>query len=384
MAIGLLLKHWKGHNPVITSVFGICVLGLLLFFAIGRVILLVFPSDMPLEIIAKIELIRLVSWVVVLGWAVVGTWRSAGHATRGVKWATRAAIFCTLILGAPPAARTGEYALELLRLASQNDPMGPPAQVTVNDRQIKVLGTLSQGTADKFLSVLQAMPDVESVILNSRGGRLREALVMAAAIKDRRLDTIAMGQCESACTMLVLAGVRRYAFWDAKIGFHQATVAGNSAVEDRLASSDIKETFLIAGISASFVEKAFSTSSRKMWYPSQELMFQSGFLTRAPLNWQMKMIASETSTILPIRLDSLTTLRKVHVIDTAIFFTYDLEQAQWRENIIYLQRFANKLAHRELCGRIKTKRIIAQGGIIVRRYYDKAGNFLIQTVVNSC
>lgn len=311
MVIGLLVNHWRGQLPVLTSVLGVIILGSMVIIAVSRLFLLTVPDDISLELVAKLELGWLAGCLVALGWAVIETWRSAGRATRSVMWVTRVAISIAVILGAPRAARSAEYALDLVQLASERDPMGPPAQVSVKGRQVRVVGTLSQGTAERFRAMLRASPGIETVVLESPGGRLIEARLMADAIKKRRLSTLAVRHCESACTMVLLAGIKRYALLDARVGFHQATMRGNSAVEDQIASITMKDSFLLAGVSIDFVERAFSTSSQKMWYPSQAFILSSQFLTDLPLNWKLRGIVSELAKRLPICLDKFTLMRDV-------------------------------------------------------------------------
>jgi hypothetical protein len=58
------------------------------------------------------------------------------------------------------------------------------------------------------------------MILNGPKGRLDEALLIAAEVKDRRLDTVVLGRrCTAACAIMFLAGTHKFAGIDTQIGW---------------------------------------------------------------------------------------------------------------------------------------------------------------------
>ncbi len=97
---------------------------------------------------------------------------------------------------------------------------------------IQILGQIELGDADLFITAVKragaAGKAIESVQLNSTGGRLVEGAKLAAAIKVAGLSTrVAPGAvCASACFLAFAAGDPKFAGEDALIGVHKAADKG--------------------------------------------------------------------------------------------------------------------------------------------------------------
>jgi uncharacterized protein YecT (DUF1311 family) len=84
-------------------------------------------------------------------------------------------------------------------------------------------GEITDGDANKFVGIVGNL-DKATIILNSPGGVVREALEIGAEIRLRNFATMVTpdGECYSACGLLWLSGVRRYMSASSKVGFHAA------------------------------------------------------------------------------------------------------------------------------------------------------------------
>jgi len=281
--VHLILRHWRGEYPLLTSICGMGVLAVAFILASLRlVVALAAHADVSLAVFARIQLAIYACCAAVVLWAMVGIWRSARTPPK-TRWLVRGGLGLVALALIPLEIATARTSGELLQLAMHRDPLGSPAKVSVLGDKIRLEGGIAQGTAERFTRVLEAHPEVDVVELSSFGGRIAEAEYIAAQIRDRELDTMVVDQCLSACTDVMLAGRRRFAAMNADVGFHQPTMAGYNRLDDKLATEDTRDAYLAAGIDPKFVERAFATASSEMWFPSLEEMRAANFVTNVVL-----------------------------------------------------------------------------------------------------
>jgi hypothetical protein len=94
--------------------------------------------------------------------------------------------------------------------------------------KITVDGELLSGDQvrfDRLLFETKRKGVVSSVHLNSPGGLVSEGYAFGREIQDQELTTVVErgAICESACFLIFIAGARKIASVDAKIGVHRAT-----------------------------------------------------------------------------------------------------------------------------------------------------------------
>lgn len=92
-----------------------------------------------------------------------------------------------------------------------------------------------------FKRALQAHPETQVIILQSDGGSVQAALLIAEEIYDRQLSTLIPEKslCASACSYVFFAGVNRLA--SGQLGVHQ--ISGSQDIESaQLNLSDVIET----------------------------------------------------------------------------------------------------------------------------------------------
>jgi hypothetical protein len=110
------------------------------------------------------------------------------------------------------------------------------------------------------------MDNVRTVRLNSNGGRLAEAQKISDMIRARGLSTFVTNQCVSVCTIVFLGGKQRYLLSTAKLGFHQASLRGMTADDQRIAIAREEARLQHFGLSHAFAERANATGPSQMCF----------------------------------------------------------------------------------------------------------------------
>lgn len=107
----------------------------------------------------------------------------------------------------------------------------------VSGGKLMATGTITPGVSEAFAAEVNKRGDyIKTVVLNSPGGSVGDALAMGKLIRDRKLATeVESGKyCASSCPLVFVGGVERRAGDKAAIGVHQvfAMAADVSAVKD--------------------------------------------------------------------------------------------------------------------------------------------------------
>jgi hypothetical protein len=400
------VRHWRGSLslPVSYWVNGVVLAGVVSFSTLSLV-RMAESSGLSLQALAAIYLVYLVCAGVLWLWSMVGIWRSAGfHEERGGApgWATVAKIVVILgLLGAIGQSRnTALAASEYTRLAMGDDPMGHPASMTIDPehKALVVDGALSLGTADKFNALLGKKKDVRRVVLQSVGGRTREAQRMAETIAQRGLDTEVKQTCLSACTLVLLAGRERSATAYARVGFHQPTFPGLTPEEQRAATNDLRRMYEKAGVTSAFLDSALSASPDSMWYPSHGELIDGNVLNttnvivskkalearHAQLARYLKYSADQINSKGRIRLDSLTTRTGATASDRVLTIRLQIEAPKETLNIAEGRPKVYETVKQESCSDRATRQAIRAGATIIYSYRDLNGRSIFDLKVDDC
>ena len=155
---------------------------------------------------------------------------------------------------------------------------------------------------DELDALLKSEQSIKEIELNSAGGDVEAAFYMADLIIDYELDTNVNGTCESACTLMLLAGERRTVERGSWVGFHQSywdapyiqsyfernreSKGWSNAFE--FASWMYEETqreglrnlqyFVERGVDAGFAIKTMKATSDDMWYPRRKELEAAGVI----------------------------------------------------------------------------------------------------------
>ena len=144
--------------------------------------------------------------------------RPKGNGLTGIMWRLTllGAIFAFVIFSGSVTAAE----VELLDLPGKIDIVSIKGEVTVGD-------------SDRFSDLVRERDRI-TVILQSPGGLVKEALQIGAEIRIRNFATMVApdGECFSACGLIWVSGARRYMSPDSKIGFHAAYREENGEYKD--------------------------------------------------------------------------------------------------------------------------------------------------------
>ncbi len=149
--------------------------------------------------------------------------------------------------------------------------------------RVVVRGEFKLGSAEALQFVLDRNPKLTLIEIESPGGLVIEGLRMAQMIVDRKMDTVSMEGCYSACTLLLAGGTDRYLGPSVGVGFHRSGTR-YGPVSTGWTASDYKmaEFWQNRGVSPQFIQKALKPSIREIWKPIHGEMYSSGYAT---LRW---------------------------------------------------------------------------------------------------
>jgi hypothetical protein len=122
------------------------------------------------------------------------------------------------------------------RLAPLPQPEGPTAQPMtfelVGGGRLMATGTITPGISQSFAAETERHGEyIKTVVLNSPGGSVAEALEMGRLIREKRFATeVEAGKyCVSSCPLVFAGGVDRRAGDKATIGVHQVAAVRSAA-----------------------------------------------------------------------------------------------------------------------------------------------------------
>lgn len=203
------------------------------------------------------------------------------RACKRVRFSTRhlaiGAVFaftlCTALL-----ARSG---LEQNVRASEDSIEKDLGQVAIiiSDDTLELSGPIAFGVTRRVRAVLDENPSITTVRLSSPGGRVVEARELSRLIAERRLTTVAVGNCASACTVLFMAGRDRLLAQESTLGFHRYHSPDPEQEEAEANMAIDRRYFRSRGIPAWFIERAFATPNSGMWRPSLDEMKVANVVT---------------------------------------------------------------------------------------------------------
>lgn len=235
-------------------------------------------------------LLMLAGWPLVLatvGWGVLGTWRSAGWRLRGrpverlLALAARGgavllAVATLLLVGVQAGPRVWPWLQQLVG----RDPAGEgTVQVSADGRRLQLRGPLSWGSARRVQAALAAAPQVRLVTLESSGGRLDEALRIAALVRQRNLPTRAVGACEGMCPFVFLAGSQRQLLPTARLGLQRQMAGAFNPPYQALVNRDFARVLSAYGFAPHLVTKTLATPPPALWYPERDELAASGLIS---------------------------------------------------------------------------------------------------------
>lgn len=190
----------------------------------------------------------------------------------------------------------------ILPPASDDPGRGPMPSVTTNPDvldqpleialgsggQLLLTGTFDPGSADRFAAEIEARGEyVETVVLDSPGGSVVDALAIGSLIHEKGLATrVAAGSlCASSCPIVFASGKVRMASQEAAIGVHQIyaaalsgdpqnalRVAGTAMSDAQSTTAEIMGHLTKTGVDPALWLHALETPPDQLYYFTPEEM----------------------------------------------------------------------------------------------------------------
>jgi hypothetical protein len=230
--------------------------------------------------------LRLSLLILIACWLLVGIWRAAGkHPARGGRrsWAVIArftVVVGSICLGGRFFQHAAPRLMDMWSIALGDPSVGEHRlNILVSGTELQFAGGITVGVTDEARKLLDADRFIRVIRLKSDGGRVGEAIKLSDLIHERELVTYVTSTCASACTEAFMGGVQRYIAPDAKLGFHQVKIEGATDSELAQANAIGRQLLIAHGVAEWFADRAFSTLSSSMWWPTIDDLTRAGVIT---------------------------------------------------------------------------------------------------------
>ena len=281
-------RHWRGALSLPVSYWLNNLLAMALVYALGLLLAVAMEGARGAGStgIAGLLLAYTAATLAIATWQMVGVWRSASHhPARGGRliWARVAKVM--VVIGALRVLIDLNNAFvpmisEHVQIAMGDKKFGQSRfRLLRNGTELEFSGGINAGTAKEFARILDTSSDVRVLHLNSIGGRIADANLMAAEVRKRGLTTYVAEQCESACTHVFLAGRERWIRQRATIGFHRPYFPGFDEADLAPLIEQERRELLAMGLPAEFAAKAVTTPNTSMWRPTQAELLKAGIIS---------------------------------------------------------------------------------------------------------
>ncbi len=309
-------KHWHGDFSLAWSYW----VNTLVISVIGaQLVVLALPfltQGIPVRYRSLLALISMAAGLGLWLWAIAGTWASANkHVSRGGAKGWAVAVKVLIVFG---MLKTFGSVMQMLPGLQEHvdtafglSPAPDTRIVLMADgKTIRLSGGINEGAAQQLRQSLDTTPDVQTVILNSPGGWIKEGEKIAQLIQAHQLNTYVETECASACTIAFLAGRDRAADPDARIGFHALKFVGSGS--NRPGADEQRATLAAyehARLPRAFMEKIGATPTNEMWYPTHAELLLAGVLSRKSFGGE----SSALSTAMKSRADLVAKFREIEL-----------------------------------------------------------------------
>ena len=271
-----LFKHWRGqYNLLLTTA----------VFLIGlRVCIGLIQSWLLTQIEAMLLAIWLATSLSILVWQLVGGWRACDNHIREdggmiAAWLGYGSLLATLMLTLLQFIDgvAGQIVLQ---------PAPPPEKIelatSANGSNLLIDGPIDWELFSAVKATLQQRNTIETVVLNSSGGRVFTARAMALIIEEHQLDTHVDRLCYSACTLVFLAGRQRTVSPNGELGFHRYSLQEINQLQNINIGEELdkdRRYFLERGVSVKFVDSVFQADPQNLWKPDRQRLLDAGVIT---------------------------------------------------------------------------------------------------------
>ena len=392
-SIRYLKDHWQGNlsRPIsfyLNGFVSALVVAVLTIYVDGEL----YFADIPQGWWTISNSIVFCIAVVLSVWSLVGMLRSAGNFLEkgdNTRWALTAQLLTvigTLALLMQSNEKVPQIAESTL-LYFGHDPIGDPATLNVDGNNLHIDGLITDDVAEAFKALIDTHPEVTQISMFSGGGRLDAAEAIASIISKRKLNTLVVQECSSACTIIFLSGKIRIFDIGSKLGFHGPRALGRSDVESQNSSPEIFDAYEGVGLSSAFIDEALTTPSDSMWYPSDDVLIKQGALhlfTQNRIKHDHEQEVEYFRTNGPLIVDKLTKVVSAKIENNALTYTYVIagrsEEVDWGRMVIMAKYDANVA----ICRNAVTNVMVKSGATYTYLYVDERGEKVGSVVIDKC
>lgn len=181
-------------------------------------------------------------------------------------------------------------------ITTSPDLLEQPLQIALGTGgELSLTGSIDLGSAERFATEIAARGEyVETVVLDSPGGSVVDALAIGSLIHEKGLATkVAAGSlCASSCPIVFASGAQRIASADAAIGVHQIyaaalsgdpqqalRVAGTAMSDAQTTTAEIIGHLTKTGVDPALWLHALQTPPDRLYYFSPEEMTRLKLVT---------------------------------------------------------------------------------------------------------
>lgn len=181
-------------------------------------------------------------------------------------------------------------------ITTSPDLLGQPLQIALGTGgELRLTGSIDLGSAERFAAEIAARGEyVETVLLDSPGGSVVDALAIGSLIHEKGLATkVAAGSlCASSCPIVFASGAQRLASAEAAIGVHQIyaaalsgdpqnalRVAGTAMSDAQTTTAEIIGHLTKTGVDPALWLHALQTPPDRLYYFSPEEMTRLKLVT---------------------------------------------------------------------------------------------------------
>lgn len=270
-----VIDHWLGH---FTFIFSIVVVLILLRLAIWLV-----PNPFDNLIFTSI-LIAVNSTILI--WQIVGVIR-AGDKHLKSENGTVLTMASYLVIVAScylVALQTADWLSgdEPIKITQESLRTRPLPKTNSDHTKLYLEGAIDFEMNQSVRVVLNENPMVDTIILNSEGGAVYAARAIANWIIENQLNTHIDGICNSACTLIFMAGTNRTIDANGQIGFHQysdSQVNPLNTNQVELEQEKDRAFFKSRGVTQKFLTTLFQAKHDEIWTPDIEILRKEGVIT---------------------------------------------------------------------------------------------------------
>ena len=172
------------------------------------------------------------------------------------------------------------------------------------DPKHEFTGQLEMYDSNEIAAYLFDYPEIKTLRITGPGGFMPAAREIANKLVRFEVDTVAFGECNSACSTIFLAGKNRTLEPDATLGFHRQWIDKPQErkyynamretkgwkdefdclawVYDVLVDNLVKDIRFMEsrGVNLDFISETLETDSYDMWRPTREELLAGGVITQ--------------------------------------------------------------------------------------------------------